>query len=292
MLSSGLGGTAVAATRYVVGATDPLTLGALRFGVGFVFLLPLALLQRGAWPARRDWPRVIALSLLFFGAFPVLFNASLIHTTAARAALALSTLPLLTMLVAAMIGVERLTGRKALGVLIAMAGVASALLSGLATSPPGAWRGDLLMVAAALCMAFYSIGSRPVICQSSPLKFTTLAMAAGATALAAASATRGGFATLTGFGPPQWLAIAYLGAIGSALTFFLWAYALGRTTPTKVAISVTVNPVTATLVAALLLDEPVRASTVLGVVMVFAGIWTATRPAAEPGAQAVAARAP
>ena len=144
MLSSGLGGTAVAATRYVVGATDPLTLGALRFGVGFVFLLPLALLQRGAWPARRDWPRVIALGLLFFGAFPVLFNASLIHTTAARAALALSTLPLLTMLVAAMIGVERLTGRKALGVLIAMAGVASALLSGLATSPPGAWRESIL----------------------------------------------------------------------------------------------------------------------------------------------------
>ena len=37
----------------------------------------------------------------------------------------------------------------------------------------------------------------------------------------------------------------YLGAFGSALTFYLWAFALARTTPTRVAISVTVNPVAA-----------------------------------------------
>lgn len=42
MASNGLGGTAVAVTRYAVGVLDPRTLGAFRFGIGFVFLLPSA----------------------------------------------------------------------------------------------------------------------------------------------------------------------------------------------------------------------------------------------------------
>src|SRR5262249_7169844 len=150
--SSALGGTAVGATRYVVGACDPLTVGAFRFGIGFALLLPIVLLQ-GKWPARADWAAVAGLGLLFFRLFPVLFNAALIFTTAARGALALSTLPLLTMLAGAALGVEALTARKSFGVLIAMVGVALALLTGLAAAPAGAWRGDLLMVAAAFCMA-------------------------------------------------------------------------------------------------------------------------------------------
>ncbi|MEJ8850538.1 DMT family transporter [Variovorax rhizosphaerae] len=146
MLSSGIGGTAIGATRYLAGATDPLTLGFFRFGIGFVLLLPIALWRRERWPGVRDWPATAALGLLFFGLFPVLFNAALIHTTAARGALALSTLPLLTMLIAALFRVERLTRRKTAGVLIATGGVALALLAGLAHAPEGAWRGDLLMV--------------------------------------------------------------------------------------------------------------------------------------------------
>jgi drug/metabolite transporter (DMT)-like permease len=89
-------------------------------------------------------------------------------------------------------------------------------------------------------------------------------------------------------GIPQWLAAIYLGAFGSGLTFYLWAFALARTTPTRVAISVTVNPVTASLVGAVLLHEPLGWNLVGGIVTVFAGIWIATtsgrqpRPATQP----------
>ena len=108
----------------------------------------------------------MALGLLFFAVFFVLFNVSLTYTTAARGTLALSTLPLLTMVVATALGVEPLTARKTAGVLIAMGGVAVALTTGIAHAPPGAWRGDLVMVGGALCMALYSVWSRPFIRQS------------------------------------------------------------------------------------------------------------------------------
>jgi len=42
VLSSALGGSAAALTRYVIGATDPVTLAAYRFGIGFLLILPLA----------------------------------------------------------------------------------------------------------------------------------------------------------------------------------------------------------------------------------------------------------
>ncbi|MCC8966012.1 DMT family transporter [Bradyrhizobium sp. Pear76] len=276
VLSSALGGTSIGATRFLVGAIDPLAIGAFRFGTGVLLLLPLALLQRGSWPQQRDWLGTAGLGLLFFAAFPILFNASLIFTTAARGALALSTLPLLTMLVGAALGAEPLTARKTIGVLVTILGVSMALLSGLATAPQGAWRGDLLMVAAALCMALYSIWSKPYIRRSGPIPFTTLAMAAGAAVLIAASLLRGSFAPVADFGAPQWFGAIYLGAFGAALTFYLWAFALERTTPTRVAISVTVNPIAASLVGAALLGEPLSWNLMAGIVTVLAGIWIAT----------------
>ncbi len=159
VLSSGLGGTSIGATRYLVNAIDPLAIGSFRFGIGFLLLLPVALLQGARWPTRRDWPGVAGLGVLYFALFPILFNASLIFTTAARGALALSTLPLLTMVVGAALGSEAMTARKSVGVLITMLGVAIALLSGLASAPPGAWCGDLLMVGAA--RAWRSTASGP-----------------------------------------------------------------------------------------------------------------------------------
>lgn len=157
MLSSTIGGGAAAFIRFMVRSTDPVTLAALRFGSGFILLLPVALWLRSPWPKGRDRAGVIGLGILFFGLCFALFNWVLSFTTTARGALAMSTLPLLTMLAGAVLGVERLTLRKSFGVAVAIAGTTLALVAGLATAPSGAWRGYLIMLAAALCMALYSV---------------------------------------------------------------------------------------------------------------------------------------
>src|ERR1700743_1836360 len=78
VLSSALGGTSIGATRYLVNAIDPLAIGSFRFRLGFLMLLPLALLRGGRWPARQDWSGTAGLGVLYFALFPILFNASLI----------------------------------------------------------------------------------------------------------------------------------------------------------------------------------------------------------------------
>ena len=146
-------------------------------------VLPVALAMRAKFPPRADWPAVVALGICFFGLFFIFYNIAVGYTTAARAALALSTLPLQTMVVAALLGIEALSLRKSLGVAIAMLGVFGALASGLSAAPEGAWRGEAIMTGAALCMAFYSVWTRRFIERSSALGFLTVGMGAGAAAL-------------------------------------------------------------------------------------------------------------
>lgn len=279
LASSSIGGTAAAITRYLVVGADPVMLAILRWGIGFLCLLPCALLLRVRWPQRSDWPAVMALGICFFGLFFILYNIAVSYTTAARASLALATLPLHTMVVGAILGVERLTARKIAGVGIAVLGVAAALAAGLAQSPAGAWRGELIMTGAVFCMAFYNVLSRPLMQRSSALGFLTVGMGAGALVLVLVGFAKGSFAALAHFTTAQWIAGLYLGAGGGALAFMLWVMALARATPTRVANTMTVNPIAATLLAALLIGEPITPNLLIGLVAVFAGIWIATSEA-------------
>jgi drug/metabolite transporter (DMT)-like permease len=275
--SSAIGGIAGGATRFVVHATDPVTLGVFRFGTGFLILLPIAFYMKSRWPKGRDWVAVAALGILFFFAFSVLFNLAYSYTTAARGALTLSTMPLMTMLVGAALGIETLTVRKTAGVLIAMLGVSFALAFGLSSAPAGAWRGELVRFAATFCMSLYNVWSRPFIARSDPLAFLTAGMGAAAFCLLVWALAIHGFDAAAQFGTPQWLAIAYLGIIGSAGAFILWVFALSRTSPTKTAVTITVNPVFASIVGAVAIGEGIGLNLIIGLAAVATGIWLAAR---------------
>jgi drug/metabolite transporter (DMT)-like permease len=135
------------------------------------------------------------------------------------------------------------------------------------------------MTAAVICMAFYNVWSRPFIQRSSALGFLTVGMGAGAAALILAGWLTGGIAALSSFASPQWIAGLYLGVAGGALAFVLWVMALERATPTRVASTMTVNPVTAGLLATWLVGEPITPNLLVGLIAVFAGIWIATTDA-------------
>jgi drug/metabolite transporter (DMT)-like permease len=279
IVSSCLGGSAAAVTRYLAGNADPVTLAILRWGIGFTLVLPAALVLRAKFPPRADWLAVAALGICFFGLFFIFYNIALGYTTAARASLALSTLPLQTMAVGALLGIEPLTARKSLGVAIAMLGVFGALASGLSAAPPGAWRGEAIMTGAVLCMAFYNVWSRRFIARSSALGFLCVGMGAGAAALILVGVTTGRVDVLESFNTAQWTAGLYLGIGGGAAAFILWVMALQRTTPTLVANTMTINPIAAGLLATQLVGEPITLNLVFGLVAVFAGIWIATSQA-------------
>jgi drug/metabolite transporter (DMT)-like permease len=99
-------------------------------------------------------------------------------------------------------------------------------------------------------------------------------MAAGALTLVIFSlvqnaGTANAFPRLDGAG---WLAILYIGVIGGALSFFLYAWALERTAPTVIMILLTLNPIAAILAGVAFLGEPLGAELFIGLAFVILGI--------------------
>ena len=266
--SSALGGMAAAVTRYAVTSVDPVLVTIFRFGIGCLLLLPFALSTRTRWPRGADLFATAALGVMFYGVFFVAYARALTLTTAARGSLGVATLPVLTMMVAAALGKERLTLRKTVGVLAALSGVTISLSTGLSSAPIGAWRGDAMMIAAMLSMSLYTIYSRPFVARSSALGYACAGMAAGAVLNATIVSSSNGWAALQTLGGSQWAAAAFLGAGPGAAGFFLWAYAVQRTTPTRAAATITVSPICAGALAAVLVSEPFSIGLVVGAVAV------------------------
>ena len=124
-------------------------------------------------------------------------------------------------------------------------------------------------------------GPRPFIERSSALGFLAVGMGSGAFALILFGLLSGRVAAVGSFGAAQWIASIYLGVGGGALAFILWVMALQRASPTRVANTMTVNPIAAALLAAWLVSEPITPNLVVGLLAVFAGIWIATTEVAR-----------
>lgn len=286
-----LGGSAVVATRFGVADGDPLALAFLRHVIAAAILLPLALWHFRFRPriAPTDLVALIGLALLQFAVFGWLFAAALAYIPAARGSIVLATMPLLTLTLASAFGRERLTRAKLAGVAIAFAAIAFALGERADASHPQAWQGDLLMAVAALAGSLYNTLAGIYLRRYPAIAVTGLSVPIGAFGLAVAITVSGKLGDLAALGTSGWLAGAYLGSIGGALCFFLWIWALERTTPTRVAVMVTLNPLSAAMLGWAALSEPLTLRLLIGLVGVMGGIvlanWRARAiavPAPEP----------
>ena len=98
-------GTSVVVTRLAVGEIDPITLAFYRYVVAAVCLVPLLPF---VWPKVRlvvaDIIKIALLGAVFFGFFPWAFSAALQYTSAARGAIGIATIPIQTLIVAALFG--------------------------------------------------------------------------------------------------------------------------------------------------------------------------------------------
>ena len=75
-----------------------------------------------------------------------------------------------------------------------------------------------------------------------------------------------------------WIAVLFLGTFGGALQFSLFTWALRWLPPTRTVIYLTLNPISAMLLAVLLLNESLTLALVAGLALVLAGIFAGNIP--------------
>src|SRR5438309_2562466 len=216
-------GSAMVATRFVVDQTGPTSLALLRYAIGFCCLLPVLCLSAGPVRfARRDVLPIALLGITQFGILIALLNYGLRFIPSARAALIFATFPLLTMVLAATLGHERLTVPKILGVLLTIAGVGVALgENALEGSRVQEWVGELAVFASALSGAVCSVLYRPYLERYPTLPVSAFAMLASVAFLTPLAAGEGLFASRPDFTPGGWLAVVFIG-FSSGGGYYLW----------------------------------------------------------------------
>lgn len=285
-------GAAIVASRFAVAEVPPLTLAMLRYAIGFACLLPFAWrgLSRAA-PADHgptvtgsrsgDLLAMAALGIGQFGILIALLNYGLQHVGAAQAALIFSLFPLLTLLLSAALGRERVTWRLLAGVLLSIAGVALALAPKLGAPQAGGWWGELAVLASAATGAVCSVLYRPYLRRYPTVPVSAFAMLASVLFLALLATTEHWPQRLATISAPAWAAVVFIG-VSSGVGYFWWLYALKHESPTRVTVFLALNPVTAAVLGWAVLGEALHPAALAALVLIGAALWLATRPASDP----------
>jgi len=265
-------GAAIVATRYVATDISPASLAFLRYAIGVACLVPVVAMAGRVGFARADLLPIAALGIGQFGILIALLNYGLRSVPAGRGALIFASFPLITLVVAAVLGHERVSVRKIGGILATMTGVALAL--GDKILGAGSLVGELTILASAATGAVCSVLYRPYLRRYPTLPVSAFAMAAAAVALFPFAAVDDLFAAPGHLSLLAWGAIIFIG-LSSGSFYVVWLWALKTIPASRVTVFLALSPVTAIVLGVALLGEPVTAGMIAGVACVALGLWVA-----------------
>ena len=130
------------------------------------------------------------------------------------------------------------------------------------------------MLGSAFCGAVCNVYYRPYLRKYPTLSVSTFAMFASVAALMVVAAAEGSLDTIPQNTTPGWAAVLFIG-FSSAVGYVLRLFALKTLPPTEVSVFLGLSPLTAALLGAAWLGEPVTAGLLTGVAAVALGLWLA-----------------
>ncbi|MEC7091105.1 MAG: DMT family transporter [Pseudomonadota bacterium] len=273
-ISASIGGTTVVLTRYLMPDSDPFSLPGIRYGIGDILLLIILYSLKKSKPLELiDWQPIMLLSFIFYVAFPWSFAAGLEYTTAARGAIVFTAQPVITLVVGSMIGKERITLYKVFAIIIAVTGISVTLSDDMNELAPNALLGDFLMFIAAFCNSLYVLNAGRLIEKYGSLTFTAWPMFIGSSMMLFLAVFFGQpFSGSLSFDTTQWIVLLILAIPGAALMVSLFMSSINMSTPTGITMTVGFNPLTAIILGAIILSEPVSSKILFGFVCVLTAV--------------------
>ncbi|MFI1164215.1 DMT family transporter [Streptomyces sp. NPDC020801] len=281
--------SAFVSIRSAGGAYSPGALALGRLLAGAVTLGTMCLVRREGWPPRAAWRGIAISGLLWFGFYMVALNWGEQQVDAGTAALVVNVGPLLIALLGARLLGDPMPPRLLAGMAVSFAG---AVTVGLSMSGRGgsSLLGVVLCLLAAVAYASGVVAQKPALGRASALQVTTFGCAVGAVACLPFAGQL--FHEAARAPLPATLNMVYLGVFPTALAFTTWAYALARTTASRMGATTYAVPALVVLMSWLALGEVPGPVTLAGGVLCLAGVAVSrSRPARRaPGARDAAAQ--
>jgi drug/metabolite transporter (DMT)-like permease len=263
----------------------PLLLGALRIGIAGIFLAPIYW-QNVRAAGKRWWPGGNVSLLIFLAVCNVgnqlVFIFGLNRTSPAHSAWVIGVSPIFVLLIAAGIGLERITVRKVVGMAMALAGVV--YLARQAAHPAPGTRlvqatpaGDAITAVAAVLFALFAVYAKKAAESYSSVVVNGFSFMGGAALLAPIivwQAPNFAFAQVSAAG---WSSLVYMAVFPSAVCYLIYYHAITRISASRVAAFVYLEPVVATLMAVAFLGERITAPLLASAAVILSGVYLTER---------------
>lgn len=257
---------------------DPYVFLAVRFLLATVLLVILLYWREGglSFPEGSFW-KLVWLGVIGNTSFQLFFVNGVARTTSANSSLMVTTTPLIIALAGRLAGIEKITRKTAIGLALALAGVAIVMLMRGASVSRESITGDLLVLGAVLSWAIYVLGLRTVIGEISSLRVTALTMVTGTPGLMIAAVPGLMHTDWHDVGIKSVISIFYSGCLALVVSYIIYNRSVRLIGGVRTSIYMCMIPVVAALIAWPVIGEKPTLIQALGAILISAGVLIAQR---------------
>lgn len=278
------GGTFIAG-RTLAGHIAPFSAAFLRYVMASAVLLLVVLQRRRRLPRlnSRQSVAIVLLGLTGIFSYNYCFFKGLQTVTASRASLIVANNPIFITLFAFLLLQEKMTVRKVVGIVLSVTGACIVISRGsfVELFRTGLAVGDVYILGCVASWVAYTLIGKSLMTTLSPLTSVAYSAVIGTLALGIPAANEGVFRDLLRYAGSDWLNLLYLAVFGTVIGFFWYYEGVKQIGPSRAGQFINFVPVSALLMAFLILDEPVTASLLVGAVLVISGVYL-TNSATQP----------
>jgi drug/metabolite transporter (DMT)-like permease len=263
---------AKAALQYL----DVWSMTSFRIILSGVLMLPIYF-----WtPRRARFDRKDIWTFIVLGFFGVVMNRGLFivgldYTTAGHSALIVAVGPILILVLARLLKLERITSAKVLGMGLSFVGIVVLVGGDELHLRSGTWVGDLITLGGTTGFAVYTVLAKKVARHYDTISMNTFNNLAGAIILLPLGLRQAERLDWASVGWQGWAGLAYTALISSVLAYLIYFWALRHVSASRLAAYTYVETPVATFLAVMLLGEKLTAALVIGAALILAGVYLA-----------------
>jgi drug/metabolite transporter (DMT)-like permease len=269
------------AGKIALRAFPPVLLYGMRISMAGVLILPAYWWER--WRrTERSWtlgdvPQLVILGMFGVALNQFLFVIGLSRTSVAHSSIFANLTPILVLLLASMRGLERLTGWKLVGVMVALTGVV--LLRTLDAGPQGeaTLAGDLITLSGALAFSIFTVLGKPQANRYGTITVNTFAYVGGALLMAPVTLWQSAGFDFCAVPFSAWASVFYMALLPSVICYLIYFYALAQMEASRLAAFSYLQPLLATVFGILILHEHVTLALVVSGIVIFGGVYITER---------------
>ena len=262
-----IGGGASVAIRITYAELAPFWAGAARFLLAALIMWVVAIFKRVPLPKGRALLGALLYGALTVGLAFVLIGWGLVATPASRYQVLMATVPLLTIFLSSLHGVEAISRRGIIGSLLAVAGILLTV-GGVTTSQLSLPHTVAILLAAA-CLAEGGVLIKKFP-PNPPIMTNAIGMTVGGSILAIVSLVSGEKWTI----PTQtrtWIAYLYLVIFASSIAFLLYIFVLRNWSASGTSYGFVLVPLVTIVIASTIAGEEITWNFLIGAALVLAG---------------------